>query len=117
MGTINEIQTQVLKENGLADYEITDYLFRPKYNEMKCITMPHCDCIQDDDKVETLYRRKRRIEEKGTNAYDICDILFKEIEEGMKFPISTKDRINFFYGEECTKLYEQILVGFKSLAA
>lgn len=115
---INQLQIEVLHkiEWMTQYYDFTkEYLFRPCY----CIggilpVEPYADVMADDEKLEKLYRtkRNRELSKEGKKAIEIVDILDDEIVNGV-FPISTKERIEYFFGEECAKLYEQILEEFK----
>lgn len=98
-------------------YDFTeDYLFRPCHCIGGIIPMdPYADVIADDEKLEKLYRtkRNRELSKEGKTAYEIVDILDNEIVNGV-FPISTKERIEYFFGKECMELYQQILEEFKT---
>ena len=115
---INQIQMETLsKDSWMVSYfDFTkDYLFRPNFSLGGFLTIePYCDVIADDEKLEKLYRskRNRELSIEGKSANEIIDTLDNEITDGV-FPISTKERIKYFYGEECMKLYEQLVNDFK----
>lgn len=116
---INQIQVEVLHTFDWMTkyYDFTnEYIFMPHY----CIgglipDDPYCDVLADDEKLEKLYRtkRNRELNKQGKKAIEIADILDEEIINGV-FPVSTKERIKYFFGDECSKLYEQILEEFKA---
>lgn len=113
---INELQMNVLDKIKGRYYDFTrDYLFYPSYSLGGIISIdPYCDVVRDDEKLEKLYRtnRNKELSKQGKKAIEIVDILDNEIIDGV-FPVSTKERIVYLYGEECAKLYEDVLEQFK----
>lgn len=126
---IQEIQKKVYKEKlsykteyGLNHF-INGHLFRPSYHIMIISTPPYLDAIDDDMKMEEYYRNYRhheiREEHPEYTPVQICEIIDKEFKEddndesdGGIFPCSMKERIKFLFGEECERLYKEILDEF-----
>ena len=70
--------------------------------------------------LEIIYEKIRRYEIDKTNPLvvnykkinDSLKQINQEIQTGV-FPVSTKERLRFLYGDECARLYEEILINFK----
>lgn len=119
---IQQIQRDILYKTYKFDkYKVDKCLFYPMFyiQFSWCTCSPYLNTLSDDSKLEMAYRmiRCKEMSDNGLgivkNAIDICSILHKEIEEGVKFPICMKDRIKKIYGERCAEFYQSILDEFK----
>lgn len=123
MTRIREIQMDKIKEifsSYVSEWmvkHITDKcLFRPSMRIFMFITSPYLDTPEDDNKLEIVYRKKRYYELKeqyADNIVQIDNIIRKEIEDGVVFPICMSERLEMIYGKECNNLYNYILENFK----
>ena len=119
---IQQIQTDVFKEKlsfltdwGLNNF-IENHLFRPCYSIFFLIMSPYLDTPTDDKKMEEFYinYRKHEIMSEYSDYDNIkaSNLIFKEIDDGVVFPICMSDRIKMLFGEECERLYQSILDSF-----
>lgn len=119
---IQQIQLDVFKEKlsflsdwGLNDF-IENHLFRPCYNVSFVSMPPYLDTIIDDVKLEEFYIKYRKHEIMSEYSdYDnikASNLIYKEIGDGVVFPICMTDRMKMLFGEECEKLYQSILDNF-----
>lgn len=114
---INAIQLTTLKSYPfIFKFEYDKYYFTPCYSLSGILTItPYADTIEDDDKMERLYRRIRtsELKDNGVNDYQqIATIIDSEINEGI-FPVCSRDRMKLLFGDECVKAYTSILDDFK----
>ena len=83
--------------------------------------------VADYKKIVEEKQQEYQTHHESCRYYNLCDKATKlhtriindslkqinqEIQTGV-FPVSTKERLRFLYGDECAKLYEEILINFK----
>ena len=82
--------------------------------------------VADYKKIVEETKQEYQTHHESCMYYNLCDKATKlhtriindslkqinqEIQTGV-FPVSTKERLRFLYGDECTRLYEEILINF-----